>query len=950
MIYKTTTMALAVVLISTGTAPAEAQDMPPAAAAVRADALKPNAGPEGRPLPLAAHWHSGDAPLDYQLELIARGHHILPFAYMLSPAVGNDEKRLNEHTRPAMEAAMKKLAAWKMPFVLITGGQWEAELYFNKQYLDLPPEKNPCVVDAATGEIKKTVSPFGPVELWREVGRQWGGTKYFQWLAEIYPDPPKVVLVSNNEASRLRWHGLETEKRYLDKYGLGKSDDFKRKLITDLYHERYRALFAGIREGLPNDHWRKHVICAGYNAGPGESHLGRGPELEKWILTVQEDHPPRNTWEGALPEAYDNPWEYDKFDHHVWSCQTEKMNLLFRKKHALQADPEWWMESIFWNGGATKALAYENKGMLYTPQRYAAWAQFVLWTLTPRVARQWNGSSEKRETWLPEFAALMRAVDLVHADPVLARFWRQGELVVNPEGGHPYTYNFPEKWKNEDRWFRLTTDRDPPRPWTLTTRLPVYALARVVGKQPNREWLLYAHAPLGDLKDVKVVVPGYQSVTIAIPLAGIYYHVREAGGAVAQAGRPEQLKYASNKAPEARPDAYAVAAGETLEVTPFRFRGGLNLLRNDTDFEGDAMAAVLEQAPKHGKLTLEPDGSFSYRPDSGFEGADAFTYRVADARDRSEPATVSIRVLGKPVAVVDQASPGFAGTALAYRSDKQGFRGDMTYFVANPDLGRGSSASWTFTGLAPDTYEVFATWPEFSYQRPKNVPLEIFDGSTSRAKATVSQETAPTGAEADGATWQSLGTVDIKSGTLRVELGNAAPGRWVIADAVRIKGRRAGKSLIIDDGDAGFAAAPAWNQRRAGYEGAARWTRARAVPKARPGETPPPVDYDSAVWRVGGLKPGSYELYATWPADTEAGKPLYEAYEGDKRLLRAQASQTAPPQDLYASGAWWQRLGTLTVAGNAIRVELVARSPKGQPRVIADAVALFRNDEAARPK
>jgi len=946
----TTVVSMAATVLAIAAVQATAQDLPPVAAAVRAEALKPNAGPEGRPLPLVAHWHSADAPLDYQLELIARGHHILPFTYMLAPALGNDEKRLNTVTKPGMEAGLKKLAAWKMPFVLITGGQWEADLYSNPYFKNQPAEKNPCVVDATTGEIKNMVTPFGPVELWRELGRQWGGTRYFQWLAEIYPDPPKVILVSNNEAQCLRWHALETEKRYIAQYGPGRSDDFKRKLINDLYYERYRALFAGIREGLPNDAWRKAVVCVGYNAGPGEPHLGRATGMENYSGVIQEDLPPRNTWEGAIPEAYDNPWEGGKFDHLVWSCQIEMMNLLFRKKMALQADPEWWMESIFWNGGATKAMAYENKGLLYTPERYAAWAQTVLWILTPRVARQWNGASEKRDAWLPEFAALMRAVDLIHADPVLAKFWRKGELVVNPDSGHPYTCDFPSKWKNEDRWFRLSTDRDPPRPWTLTTPLPVFALARVVGAQPNREWLLYAHAPLGDLKAAKVTIPGYQTVSVDILLAGAYYHLREVDGAVIRVGRPDQLKYATNKAPEARDDNYAVVAGETLEVTPFQFSGGTSLLRNDTDYEGDPLTAVLEKAPKHGELTLKPDGTFSYRPKPGFEGGDNFTYRAFDGRDASQPATVTLRVLGKPVAIVDDASPHFNATAFPERSSALGFKGGITYFPANHGLDCGSTAKWTFTGMVPDTYEVFATWPEFSYQRPTNVPFEVFDGDTSRGKATANQETAPTGPEAEGVKWQSLGTFEIKSGTLRVELGNAAVGRWVIADAVRIVGRKTGKTVVIDDGGPGFTLKMGWNERKTGYAGAARWTFARVIPKTKAGEALPPTRYDSAVWRVEDLNPGNYELYATWPANSEGGEAVYEAYDGDKLLLRATASQASAPQDLCASGTWWQRLGTLKVTGAAIRIELVAKAFKGKPTVIADAVTLFHSQqEDAKP-
>ena len=66
-----------------------------------------------------------------------------------------------------------------------------------------------------------------------------------------------------------------------------------------------------------------------------------------------------------------------------------------------------------------------------------------------------------------------------------------------------------------DRWFLLDTSLDPPRPWSLATPLPVFALALAQGTAPARQWLLYAHAPLGDRKAVGVTIPGYKQVSIS---------------------------------------------------------------------------------------------------------------------------------------------------------------------------------------------------------------------------------------------------------------------------------------------------------------------------------------------------------------------------------------------------------------------------------------------------
>jgi hypothetical protein len=50
---------------------------------IRSEVLMPPNGPQGRPLPLVSHWNMGSygkgwTP-DYQVELLDKGHHILPW-------------------------------------------------------------------------------------------------------------------------------------------------------------------------------------------------------------------------------------------------------------------------------------------------------------------------------------------------------------------------------------------------------------------------------------------------------------------------------------------------------------------------------------------------------------------------------------------------------------------------------------------------------------------------------------------------------------------------------------------------------------------------------------------------------------------------------------------------------------------------------------------------------
>jgi VCBS repeat-containing protein len=79
-----------------------------------------------------------------------------------------------------------------------------------------------------------------------------------------------------------------------------------------------------------------------------------------------------------------------------------------------------------------------------------------------------------------------------------------------------------------------------------------------------------------------------------------------------------------NDTPLAAADVYA-----TTEDTPLTVPGP-GVLANDSDPDGDALAAELVTGPAHGTLALSPDGGFTYTPDPEFAGTDGFTYRVSD--------------------------------------------------------------------------------------------------------------------------------------------------------------------------------------------------------------------------------------------------------------------------------------------------------------------------------
>ena len=67
-------------------------------------------------------------------------------------------------------------------------------------------------------------------------------------------------------------------------------------------------------------------------------------------------------------------------------------------------------------------------------------------------------------------------------------------------------------------------------------------------------------------------------------------------------------------------------ATTTLEDTPVI----VPVLDNDTDVEGDTLAASLVTQPANGTAIMNPDGTVTYTPNPNYSGIDIFTYRVCD--------------------------------------------------------------------------------------------------------------------------------------------------------------------------------------------------------------------------------------------------------------------------------------------------------------------------------
>lgn len=76
--------------------------------------------------------------------------------------------------------------------------------------------------------------------------------------------------------------------------------------------------------------------------------------------------------------------------------------------------------------------------------------------------------------------------------------------------------------------------------------------------------------------------------------------------------------------PVARDDRFQTTLGQPLVVS------APGVLDNDAAGTGGPLSATLVDSPAHGTVTVNADGSFTYTPDEGFVGTDAFTYVASD--------------------------------------------------------------------------------------------------------------------------------------------------------------------------------------------------------------------------------------------------------------------------------------------------------------------------------
>jgi len=529
-----------------------------AAAELAEWATLPPVGPKGRPLPVGGSWMAEHMYGPKRtIEMIEQGHHLLiTFLDPISTArwtLGDQRNaeqrvkdRIENYYRPGLEYARKH----KLPIVF-RGWNWGDSVgglqTWKERYAgaEIPPQQSVRMV--IDGEVKREMDPFGPVEGWREFGRFWMANEVMKQVQAIYPDPPMVIFLNNNEGPKVRSVGQMPDDywRFVAEHGEGPhSQHDKAVAIRKGYEQRYAAMLESAREAMTSPTWQANTKFVAYNTLWDTGYIGHGNRPSQGIwFEPDEGWLAWRMYDGSMPELYDNDWQPGKTDHTPNGMQVEAMNYFSAQPRIFEQDPDFYWSTIVWEGGRTgdvwrgrrgtsKPFHYITRGQQWSFDRHEGWVQFCLWVTRPRTMREfrWPPSDEHafdEGTWM----AMVRSIDRPWRNGTLKQFWRFGELVPNPDESHPFELEADQpQWAHDlQRWYLLTCDANPPRAaWHERTALRVFAIALVRGEAPTRQWLIYAHAPRGAVADATVDLPGFGEVTLDhVPLSGSFFLVDE---------------------------------------------------------------------------------------------------------------------------------------------------------------------------------------------------------------------------------------------------------------------------------------------------------------------------------------------------------------------------------------------------------------------------------------
>jgi VCBS repeat-containing protein len=153
-----------------------------------------------------------------------------------------------------------------------------------------------------------------------------------------------------------------------------------------------------------------------------------------------------------------------------------------------------------------------------------------------------------------------------------------------------------------------------------------------------------------------------------------------------------------NDAPTATVESYTTDEDNALTVP-----AATGVLANDSDVDGDALAAVVVAQPLHGTVSLNANGSFTYTPGANYSGGDSFTYKATDpssAASAVTTVTITVRAINDaPVLAPIASQSKDEGTPVTFTAAATDVDGNaLTYSLVSAPQGASiNSATGAFT-------------------------------------------------------------------------------------------------------------------------------------------------------------------------------------------------------------------------------------------------------------
>lgn len=167
---------------------------------------------------------------------------------------------------------------------------------------------------------------------------------------------------------------------------------------------------------------------------------------------------------------------------------------------------------------------------------------------------------------------------------------------------------------------------------------------------------------------------------------------------------------------------YKMTPGNTSVVIP--------VLLNDSDVDKDNLSINSTSSPSHGTITVNPDKTITYTPNTGFIGYDSFTYTIDDGNGGTDTANVNISVNNPPVAVNDAFNTrNIVSAVLNVTSNDMDPDGDnLTVSIFSKPL----------HGKVSVNGNIITYTPNAGYFGPDSFKYTISDGRGGTSTATVS--------------------------------------------------------------------------------------------------------------------------------------------------------------------------------------------------------------------